>query len=533
MSVQLGIGRDVASVDEASASEALEGLVRDRVASRIFAQDPTLWGDEAEEEASIRLGWTDVAPAAEELIPRIEALREELSLRGVNRLVLCGMGGSSLAPAVITRWAGVELTMIDSTHPDAVRRVLDPLLLPRTAVIVSSKSGGTIETRSHLAAFEHAFRSEGIDPAERVVIVTDPGSPLDDESREAGRIVFNADPNVGGRFSALTAFGLVPSGLAGVDVRALVDEAQSVRDELADDSPENPALRLAAAISAGLPRRFVLAVTEVAGAEWGLGAWIEQLIAESTGKDGLGVLPIALPSDVPEFAHAPANTVRVLVGPDLSGESASSDGGVPSDIAVSAPLGAQMLLWETATAALGRLMGIDPFNQPDVESAKVAARAALAALADGSSAANDDSAEASVAPSELAERVRESVPEGGYLSVQAYVDPYGEHVEALRELRRRLAVALGAPVALGYGPSFLHSVGQLHKGGPALGAFLQVLDPTAEDLAIPDSESTFGVLIAAQARGDRSVLEERGRPVVVVTLAGDDDTALEELGAAL
>ena len=540
--IGIAFGDDIEHANGGRTDELLESLVRDRVASRIFAHDAGLWGPAAEAEASIRLGWTDFAAAADELLPRVEALRAELSAAGVDRIVLCGMGGSSLAPAVIARWADAGLTMIDSTHPAAVARVLGGDLAS-TAVVVSSKSGSTIETRSHLAAFEQAFREAGIDPASRVVIVTDPGSPLDDESRDAGRHVFNADPNVGGRFSALTAFGLVPSGLAGVDVRRLVDEAQAVREALAVDGAQNPALRLAAAIAAGLPDRCILAVREAESARWGLGSWIEQLIAESTGKEGHGVLPIALPVSAPEFRDAPPNTVAATV----AGTGDAAAGLCDTGILVSAPLGAQMLLWEVATAALGRLMGIDPFNQPDVEAAKVAARSALAEAGrtvglDGAAepgiagpgAAGADGAGAQQAPTtpssagEILKRLREAVPAEGYLSIQAYVDPQGALAAPLRELRDRLSAHLRVPVSLGFGPSYLHSVGQLHKGGPALGAFLQITDEGAPDVPIPDSQS-FGVLIAAQARGDREVLTERGRPVIAVTLPYGDTAVIDAL----
>lgn len=492
--------------------DRLDALVRDRVASRIFAKDAALWGDAAEAEAAIRLGWTDFASAAAALIPAIEALRAEFSDQGVDRIVLCGMGGSSLAPAVITAWAGVDLTMIDSTHPDTVRRALDSSLLPRTAVVVSSKSGSTIETRSHLVAFEQAFRDAGIDPVSRIVIVTDPGSPLDQDSRAAGRRVFNADPNVGGRFSALTAFGLVPSGLAGADIRALVADADAVRAELGADSPDNPALRLAAEIAAGLPARFLLAVAEASGSAWGLGSWIEQLVAESTGKEGKGVLPIALPADAPEFTRPSASTLRVCVGEDLP-----TDG--EWDIAMAGSLGAQMLAWEVATAALGRLMAIDPFNQPDVEAAKVAARAVLAAPASAESGSRQPIA------SEAVEWLRANTDPSGYLVIQSYLDPGAAYAEMLLELRRRLSESLGVPVALGWGPSYLHSTGQLHKGGPSLGTFLQLTDSAMPSLPIPGSESGFETLIAAQARGDHEVLSERGRPVLAIATADPAATA--------
>lgn len=505
---------------------ALSALVGDRVASRIFALDASLWGEAAAEEAAIRLGWTDFEETAAALIPEILALREEFAAQGVDRFVLCGMGGSSLAPEVIARRSGVELTTLDSTHPDTVRAAL--VDLPRTAVVVSSKSGGTIETLSHRATFTAAFEALGIDPAARIVVVTDPGSALETAAREAGQRVFNADPNVGGRFSALTAFGLVPSGLAGVDIAALVAEAAGVRDELLRDEESNPALRIASAIAEGLPARYVLGVVDEA--DWGLGAWIEQLIAESTGKEGHGVLPIALPAGA-EGPSSPA------VLPVRLGASDAGDG-----LAVSGPLGAQFLLWETATAALGRVMGIDPFNQPDVESAKVAARAALAEAPEREPGSSEDGAEGTMtvlaAPegvrietaADVVAALRRVLPENGYLAIQAYLDPEGPRAETLREIRARLADALGAPVALGFGPSYLHSVGQLHKGGPASGAFLQLSDDGLPDLGIPGSKS-FGVLIGAQARGDREVLAERGRPVIALNV--HDGSALEQLLAAL
>ena len=509
------------------AEAALATLVEDRVAGRIFAHDATLWGEAAAAEAAIRLGWTDVAATAERLIAEIEQLRSDLRADGVDRIVLCGMGGSSLAPAVITRWAGVDLTMIDSTHPDVVRRALAGDLA-RTAVVVSSKSGGTIETRSHLAAFEDAFRVAAIEPSERIIIVTDPGSPLDEESRAAGRRVFTADPNVGGRFSALTAFGLVPAGLAGADLGRLLQDAEAVRASVSSDHAENPALRLASAIYAGLPRRFVLALVEDGSAAWGLGHWIEQLVAESTGKEGQGVLPVALDAGAPEFATVPASVTVVGLADD--GGEAAEVSGQRASIGVAGTLGAQVLTWEVATAVLGRLMGIDPFNQPDVESAKVAARSALDSDTaapggdDGAELAGSGGARVLSTPSGVdvfdvtgfIGQVRQAAQQAGYLSLQAYLDPQGDESEPLRTLRDQLAEATGCPVALGWGPSYLHSTGQLHKGGPAAAVFLQLTETDPEPLPIPGSDRGFDALITAQARGDRSVLAERDRPVFAI-----------------
>lgn len=535
-------------LESAAFGDALDRLVRDGVAGRVFAHDSSLWGPDAEPEARVRLGWTDSAPTSRALLPQIEALRREFVALGVDHFVLCGMGGSSLGPAVIAQWAGVALTMLDTTDPVAVQRVISTDL-SRTAVVVSSKSGSTIETRSHLDTFEEAFAAAGIAPGERLVIVTDPGSPFEQESRDAGRHVFLADPNVGGRFSVLTAFGLVPAGLAGADIAALVEAGDAARTELLPDSPSNPALRLAAALYAGLPDRFVLALDEAPSARWGLGRWAEQLVAESTGKEGLGILPIALPSDAPEFERVPLGAVTArVVGPGADRgadrDVSAGSGSQARDITVAGSLGAQFLAWELATAALGRLMGIDPFDQPDVESAKVAARAALAE-AHGTPVAHEGPNPGAVAVieqpsgqpvqsiSDIAGALRAMTPEAGYLAIQAYVDPQGPLRAPLERLRATLAATLRVPVSLGYGPSYLHSVGQLHKGGPALGAFLQITSPGDDDFAIAKSESSFATLIDAQARGDRGVLVQRGRPVLALELAPGDASVLEWLVAAL
>ncbi len=486
--------------------QRLDVLVAGRVASRIFAKDATLWGVDAEPEAAVRLGWVTPFDRAETLLPEVLELRRELRDRGVDRVVLCGMGGSSLGPEVVATWGGAPLTLLDSTHPDAVRRALADELV-RTVVVVSSKSGSTVETRSHLAAFEQAFRAAGLSPSDHVVIVTDPDSALEAHAREQGYRCFLADPHVGGRFSVLTAFGIVPSVLAGADMQRVLADARTVRDALAADDRGNPALQLAASIRAGLPERYVLAVEEAEDARWCLGDWIEQLVAESTGKNGSGVLPIALPANAFELrSELPANAVRVRVGAGAPGTGLEADG-----LFVSGPLGAQLLLWETATAALGHLMGIDPFNQPDVESAKVAARAAL-----GANQVSEPDADLLADGPSLLARLREALPDGGYIALQVYLDRDGEYSVLTAELRQLLAERTGAPVALGWGPRYLHSTGQLHKGGPALGLYLQILDAAAPELEIPGSDAGFGALIRSQASGDRAVLRGHGRPVLTI-----------------
>ncbi|HLR85765.1 MAG TPA: glucose-6-phosphate isomerase, partial [Nocardioidaceae bacterium] len=280
--------------DVTAFTSAVEGLVETRVARRISERDHALWGPAAESEAAKRLAWVGLAEESRPLVAEITALRDAQRERGLDHVVLCGMGGSSLAPEVICATAGVELTVVDSSHPDFVRAAIDDRL-ERTVVVVSSKSGGTVETDSQRRAYERAFRDAGIDPAERIVVVTDPDSPLDTEATEAGYRVFQANPDVGGRYSALTAFGLVPSGLAGADIDALLDEAAAIAPALSDDSVDNPALRLGALLGvasrAGVDK---VAIATVDSPIVGLADWAEQLLAESTGKDGTGILPVVV-----------------------------------------------------------------------------------------------------------------------------------------------------------------------------------------------------------------------------------------------
>ena len=498
MSIRLHVGDEL----EHDASPLIGRLCEERFASRLLARDASLWGVEAQQEASHRLGWVDPFEASAHVLDEAIRLRDALRSRGVDRVVLCGMGGSSLGPEVVAREAGAALSVLDSTHPDEVRRALD-CDLSRTAVVVSSKSGSTLETLIHSQLFRRAFLASGIDPVERIVYVTDPGSQLEKHADEGYR-VFLADPDVGGRFSVLTAFGIVPTVLSGADTRRVLDEARLVHEQLFADSPDNPALRLAAAIAAPLPSRFALLLSEADDARLGLGDWIEQLIAESTGKEGKGVLPISLPVDAPELSALPANAILAGLGSELCG---------PHGIAVRAPLGAQLLLWEVATAALGGLIGINPFDQPDVEAAKTAAREVL-----GGSDGAQPPLEPLPGEQQLIAELSAAVPEGGYLAIQAFLDRQSPAADSARRLRNRLAEALRVPVSLGWGPRYLHSTGQFHKGGPALGAFLQLVAPEGGDFEIPGEPNGFGALMRAQARGDREVLEQRGRRVVTRAL---------------
>ena len=535
----------------AAIEQVVPELIAELVASGITAGDPDLWGPDAAAEAAIRLGWVNAVTLSRPLLPEIAALRADLAARGVTRVVLAGMGGASLAPEVITRTAGVPLTVLDSTAPGQVLAALDGDSeqggLEQTVLVVSSKSGSTLETDAARRAFEAAFRDLGIDPAERIVVVTDPGSPLEASAREAGYRVFTADPNVGGRYSALTAFGLVPSGLAGVDLDELLAEADATLLEVAIDAPENPALALAAAIARTVnpatgTRRDKLGLVADGTHIVGLPDWIEQLVAESTGKNGTGILPVALLPVSPELDLIADGGL-----PDLQIVRLVDDAEHfrlleehPDEVLVSGSLGAQFVVWEYATAIAGRLLGIDPFNQPDVESAKVAARGLLAERPEQAPAAfveqgvevraSDPALLSSGTIAGVLDALWERLPQDGYVAIQAYVDRL--RVPQLAGLRELIAADAGRPATFGWGPRFLHSTGQYHKGGPAVGVFLQLTERTDVDLEIPGLPFTFGTLIEAHAAGDAAVLAERGRPVVTLTLTDPETDVLALFEAA-
>ncbi len=516
--------------DELAFTETVAALVDDKFASRLAARDATLWGDAAEAESAKRLAWVDLHSTSRPVVDEIHELRANLQGQGLTRIVLCGMGGSSLAPEVICAADGVDLVVLDSSDPDFVRAALEDHL-DRTVVVVSSKSGGTVETDSQRRAFEKAFTDAGIDPAQRIVVVTDPSSPLDSSATEAGYRVFRADPDVGGRYSALTAFGLVPSGLAGADISRLLDEAAAMSAALYADTADNPGLRLGALLgAANLAGVDKLVLADGGSSYAGLGDWAEQLVAESTGKDGKGILPVVVEGkDAPNFSPSTDDEVLATYGPDGPSVVPASGWGVTVD----ATLGGQLLLWEVATAVAGRVMGINPFDQPDVESAKSAAREMLDGggaqprpmFVDGTTTVYASGDWLPEGTSTVADAVTALLghldDEHGYLSVQAYLDRHRD--AALAEARPALARRTGRPVTFGWGPRFLHSTGQYHKGGPDTGVYLQVTGQPQADLAVPDRPFTFHEFLTAQAVGDGQVLADKGRPVLRLHVADAGD----------
>lgn len=506
----------------AAVSNNIGQLVADKVASRIAAKDFTLWGKDAEAESSIRLGWVTSAQDSAALVESVLALKKEFNDKGVNRFVLCGMGGSSLAPEVITRTAGVDLVVLDSTNADQVGAALAGDL-SKTAIIVSSKSGSTVETDSQKRIFEKAFIDAGIDKTDRIVVVTDPGSPMEAAAKADGYRVFNADPTVGGRYSALTAFGIVPSGLAGADIAGLLKEAQDVAELLAADSEENPGLILGAALArtpGEMGNRDKIGVVSDGTHIVGFGDWAEQLIAESTGKHSKGVLPVVLEPNSAELHSGLADLLAVHVQSDAKPVSGDA-------VSVSGPLGAQFMLWEYATVVASRLIGINPFDQPDVESAKIAARGMLEQRDSVIAPLFTDEAievratQLSISGQSIADAIASLLSQldddEGYVSIHAYLDRTS--VAEAADLRDLIASKTRRPVTFGWAPRFLHSTGQYHKGGPRQGVYLQIVSEAKNDIAVPGREFTFGELIASQAAGDAKVLGALGRPVLTLTLA--------------
>lgn len=528
----------VSGATEDAVNSVVPTLVADLVASGITDSDPTLWGAAAEAEAGKRLGWVQAVSVSRPLVAEIMALREEFVSAGVTHFILAGMGGSSLAPEVITETAGVELTILDSTAPGQVLRALNDRL-EDSVLVVSSKSGSTVETDSQKRTWEQAFKAVGIDPRTRIVIVTDPGSPMDLSARQAGYRVFNADPDVGGRYSALTAFGLVPSGLAGVDISELLDEAEAVLLELAVDSADNPGLVLGAAISSTTPFRDKLGIVPDGTHIKGLGNWIEQLIAESTGKQGSGILPVVLDTLAPELTESLPDLHVVRIVKDATVHHLIPNNRHHDDILISGSLGAQFMVWEYAVVVAGRLLGINPFDQPDVESAKEATRGLLDARPEPTTPAFTADAVQVRATHGLLDNVSTiegcidallaRLPSNGYVAVQAYVDRTA--IPQLSGVRNLLAARSGRPVTFGWGPRFLHSTGQFHKGGPAVGVFLQITQDAAEDLAIPGRPFGYAELIQAQAMGDAVVLADHGRPVLTLNLTHPEDDLVALFGA--
>ena len=479
--------------------------------SRLARKEPTIWGASAEAEATVRLNWIDLPESSRDLLPQLDALCAKH--RDKLRVILCGMGGSSLGPEVIAQTYKRDLFILDSTDPNYIAHAL-AADLATTLVVVSSKSGSTIETASQRTLFEFAFLEAGLVPQEHIVIVTDPGSPLDQHSRENGYTVVNADPNVGGRFSVLSAFGLVPAALIGVDVSVLLDNASETKSAFL----ANPSIVVDMEFAIAYICGQYMSYCDVGSGMPGLSDWAEQLVAESTGKNQVGRLPIVLESPVSDALFSIA----------YSGD---------ADLVISADLASQFIIWEWVTALVCAAMAIDPFNQPNVTEAKGATSSLLDAWAGKLPALSPDAQDGEVAifgkgmdlKSALSLFI-ESIPHDGYVAVMAYLDRRDD--VKIMQIRSLLADKSQRPVTFGWGPRFLHSTGQFHKGGQPNGAFLQITGEVERDYAIPNQVFGFKTLIAAQALGDGEALASRKYPLLRLNLI-NRSVGIDELLTAL
>jgi transaldolase/glucose-6-phosphate isomerase len=554
---------------EAALATARDRAVKGDWADRaIGRRDPSVWTDQEIVQRAIatRLGWLEAPFHFADETAELEAFAAEVRDRGFTTAVLGGMGGSSLTPALLAdvfgaAEDGIPVRVLDSTDPAAVAATLDDLDPTATLFIVSTKSGTTAESLSFQAyqwertdiALEQAGIGRPTQPGDFMAAITDPDPslraiPHHDQLRE----VFLNPPDVGGRYSALTYVGLVPGALLGIDLDALLEKARAMVIACGVSDPaKNPGLALGLAIGVlakeGRDKLTFVIDRELAA----FGPWVEQLIAESTGKGGVGVVPV----DGEHLAGAEAYSndrvfVRITldgsVGPDHTTDSnvearlaeLASAGHPIIRISVGSKieLGAEFVRWEVATALAGAVLGIDPFDQPNVEEAKVNTRAVLSAMESGAATGGDDTAVRVTDAASLGAALKAHLGKlkpNGYASIQAYVAQTPVRDEALAGLRTQLRDATKRATTVGYGPRFLHSTGQLHKGGAPIGWFLQFVSEHAEDRGIPGKAYTFGQLIDAQAIGDAQTIGAHDLPILRINLGQDPDAGLAAFARAL
>ncbi len=492
----------------APVADRLTQMDRDRIVERIWRKDHTVWKDDPTEITN-RLGWLSVVDLMHERIGELDAFAKQAAADGFETAVLLGMGGSSLAPEVFASTFGVadgmlELIVLDTTHPVTVERVTQHLELPKTIFIVASKSGTTTETLSHFAHFW-----ERTPNGSQFVAITDPGTPLEGMARDHGfRAVFPNPDDIGGRYSALSYFGLVPAALIGAPLHAVLDRAEEmeIASERIVPAAQSPGATLGAvmgeAAKAGMDKLTLVLPEEIAS----FGNWVEQLIAESTGKEGKGVVPVVgEPLAGPDVYGN--DRVFVAIGEHDGLDALENIGHPVTRLAYEdrEQIGGEFFRWEMATAVAGYVLSINPFDQPNVQEAKDATKQILA-----SGAVEDPGFD------DLGALLKE-VGEGDYVSILGYLDRTSETEELLQRTRVAIRDRFRVATTVGFGPRYLHSTGQLHKGGPNNGVFIEVVDPErSADVPIPGQPYTFGTLIDAQALGDLRSLRAQGRRVARV-----------------
>ena len=520
------------------------------LAERVWHKDPTVWSREAQPELTDRLGWLELPASMAERAGALRSFADQVKADGIRHVVLLGMGGSSLAPEVFQQTFGnapgyPELQVLDSTHPAAVKAVESRIDPARTLFVVSSKSGTTTETNSFFFYFWDRLQKLQAERGSHFIAITDPGTPLETLARERNfRAVFNAREDVGGRYSALTEFGLVPAALIGVDLGMLLARARLMSDACRAIDVDNPGLTLGAALAELTSAKRDKVTFLCSPALAGFPAWLEQLIAESTGKENKGIVPVAGEALAPPerygedrlfvYLRLAQDEENHVLDRRLAALQANGHPTVRIDFNDRYDLGQEFFRWEFAVAAAGAAIGIHPFNQPDVQLAKDLAKKAMSENAKAGAklkaevAAQNDAALSQALSSWLGKRKARD-----YVAVQAYIQPSGESVQALKEVCAALQQRLGAAATLGFGPRFLHSTGQLHKGGPNSVLVLQIVDHPAEQLAVPETNYTFDALIQAQALGDLAALKQRRRRVLRVNLGGNPAAGLAALLGAL
>lgn len=542
--------------------DSLTRLAEANAVQRLVDRDPTLFSSDVDLRQPImqRLGWTDLADKAEGRLTLVENLAVSIADEGATDIVLLGMGGSSLAPLVLERVIGSapgapRLHVVDTTSPTAVQALRETLERRSTYFLLSSKSGTTIEPLSLYAIFR-AWMEEELDrpsAGKHFIAITDPGTPLEKmRAREIMRVALAAPPTVGGRFSALTVFGLTPAAMIGIDVRGLVARARVMEDACHSPAKDNPAAALAAWIAdTHASGRDKLTLATSARYE-AFGLWVEQLVAESTGKKGIGVVPVL---DYDPTTPTGYGDDRALVVLRESGDSelaqfalaALAEGHAVHELILDDPLGigAEFVRWEHAIALLGHLMGINPFDEPDVSQAKAATSAVLAGTAQVPPASGDifgvwptyaGAFDGASMPGDLVTALAPlaaSIALGDYLAVLAYLPPDSPALPQLRSALETISARLKVATCLETGPRYLHSTGQLHKGGPDIGVFLVITTREKANMSVPGQKFSLAQLFRAQAEGDLVTLAANGKRVMRVDLPGDDPETLTALAQAL
>jgi transaldolase/glucose-6-phosphate isomerase len=544
-----------------TAAKALQDLSTRSAMERLWARQGNLWSSDPAviQDVEDRLGWLGLPQVMRAELPLLEGLARSLVKSGIKRAILLGMGGSSLAPEVLSEAlgphaCGLELVVLDATDPAQIRRVEQDSDLSRTVFLASSKSGTTAETRTLLEYFGGKLRDiVGERWVDHIIAISDPGTPLIALAREQGFAASLAStPDVGGRYSALTMFGLVPGALIGGDCGRLLESAAAMAQRCGAGIPvsENSACRLGAAMAslalAGRDKLTLITSPSLASFGW----WAEQLIAESTGKNGIGILPV---EGEPVPPAATYGDDRLFAYVRLAGDdNAASDAHARAVAEQGHPvivtrltepydLGGEFFRWEMATAIAGVVLGINPFDQPNVEEAKDGAREALAVYERtgkldetlpqatyGGLTMYGEPSEATDGVSYVRRFLGQTV-RGDYVALMAYVDRTAVHAALLQNVRALLGARLGVATTVGFGPRFLHSTGQFHKGGKNSGLFIQITQVDALDLEIPGRGYTFGVLKSAQAAGDMAALKQSGRRVIRIRIGPDVSAGLQAI----